>query len=145
MTSRPSDNDMSLVDPGQLQPDDTLVDTDLTDILDRGYSPPDYAPHGYGNEAEREGDGLDRHLAAEVPDVDPYAETDDDWVDENALEEDIGDDLERPRAGRLVQPDEGSSLDVDSQEVARDVGIDGAGASAEEAAMHICPPPEPNI
>jgi hypothetical protein len=33
--------------------------------------------------------------------------------------------------------------DVDSQELALDVGIDGAGASAEEAAMHLTREPEP--
>ena len=41
------------------------------------------------------------------------------------------------RAGRLVAPDEGTGADVEKDEVAEDVGIDGAGASAEEAAMHI--------
>jgi TolB-like protein/DNA-binding SARP family transcriptional activator len=47
------------------------------------------------------------------------------------------------RAGRLVAPDAGLGEDVDKQEVALDVGIDGAGASAEEAAMHITREPEP--
>ena len=45
--------------------------------------------------------------------------------------------------GRLVQPDGGYDMDVDGQEWARDVGIDGAGASAEEAAMHFTRAPEP--
>ena len=35
-----------------------------------------------------------------------------------------------------MAPDEGSHQDVDSAMVAEDEGIDGAGASAEEAAMH---------
>ena len=42
-----------------------------------------------------------------------------------------------------MAPDQGLGEDVDKQEVALDVGIDGAGASAEEAAMHITREPEP--
>ena len=41
------------------------------------------------------------------------------------------------RAGRLVDPDEGVREDAEKDLVAEDVGIDGAGASAEEAAMHV--------
>ena len=41
------------------------------------------------------------------------------------------------RAGRLVADDEGAHEDDEKQAWASDVGIDGAGASAEEAAMHI--------
>jgi hypothetical protein len=41
------------------------------------------------------------------------------------------------RAGRLVAPDEGLGVDVDSELFGDDVGIDGAGASAEEAAVHV--------
>ena len=42
-----------------------------------------------------------------------------------------------PRAGRLVEPDEGSHADTEKDMIAYDAGISGAGASAEEAAMHI--------
>ena len=48
------------------------------------------------------------------------------------------------RTGRLVQPDQGLGEDTDKQELAMDVGIDGAGASAEEAAMHITRGPDPD-
>ena len=41
------------------------------------------------------------------------------------------------RAGRLVEPDEGVHADTEKDMIARDAGISGAGASAEEAAMHI--------
>ena len=41
------------------------------------------------------------------------------------------------RAGRLVAPDEGGVGDEEPEEWATDVGIDGAGASAEEAAVHV--------
>ncbi|KRE95242.1 hypothetical protein ASG76_06130 [Nocardioides sp. Soil774] len=141
--------DMSVDDEDQLQPEDTLDDTDLDDVLDRGYSPPDRAPKGYDDyptEAERlQGESLDEKLAEEEPDIDPYAEVDDDSdrEDENALDEQLGLDEADPRSGRLVQPDEGFGEDTDKQELALDVGIDGAGASAEEAAMHITREPEP--
>jgi hypothetical protein len=141
--------DLSVDDEDQLQSGDTLDDTDLDDVLDRGYSPPDRAPKGYDDyptEAERlRGESLDEKLAEEEPDVDPYAEDDrdDDHEDENALDEQLGLDEADERTGRLVAPDEGLGADVDKQELAHDVGIDGAGASAEEAAMHITREPEP--
>jgi hypothetical protein len=141
--------DSSVDDEDQLQPEDTLDDGDLEDVLDRGYSPPDRAPKGYDDyptEAERRrGESLDEKLAEEEPDVDPYAEDDDDsdHEDENALDEQLGLDEADERTGRLVAPDAGLGEDTDKQEVARDVGIDGAGASAEEAAMHVTREPEP--
>lgn len=140
--------DMSVDDEDQLQPGDTLDDGDLDDVLDRGYSPPDRPPKGYDDyptEAEmRQGESLDERLAEEEPDVDPYAEDDDaDHEDENVPDEQLGLDEADERTGRLVQPDSGLGEDVDKQEVAFDVGIDGAGASAEEAAMHITREPEP--
>ncbi|MFL6127979.1 MAG: DUF5709 domain-containing protein [Mycobacteriales bacterium] len=42
-----------------------------------------------------------------------------------------------PRAGRLVEPDEGSAPDTEKDLIAYDAGIAGAGASAEEAAVHV--------
>ena len=139
--------DMSVDDEDQLQPGDTLDDDDLDDVLDRGYSPPDRPPRGYDDyptEAEmRRGESLDERLSEEMPDVDPYADDEDDREDENALDEELGLDEPDGRAGRLVQPDAGLGEDVDKQEVALDVGIDGAGASAEEAAMHLTREPEP--
>ncbi len=143
--------DMSIDDEDQLQSGDTLDDTDVDDVLDRGYSPPDRPPKGYDDyptEAERrQGESFDEKLAEEEPDVDPYAEEDadldSDREDENALDEQLGLDEADARTGRLVQPDSGLGEDVDKQEVAHDVGIDGAGASAEEAAMHLTREPEP--
>lgn len=140
--------DVSVDDEDQLQPGDTLDDGDLTDVLDRGYSPPDRPPKGYEDyptDAERlQGESLDEKLAEEEPDIDPYAEPEEtDSEDENALDEQVGLDEADERTGRLVRRDDGLGEDVDSQEVALDVGIDGAGASAEEAAMHVTRQPEP--
>lgn len=140
--------DQSIDGEDQLQPEDTLADGDLDDVLDRGYSPPDRAPKGYDDyptEAERlQGESLDERLAEEVPDVDPYveAEAEADREDENTLDEQVGLDEADERTGRLVAPDEGLGEDADKQELATDVGIDGAGASAEEAAMHVTREPE---
>ena len=41
------------------------------------------------------------------------------------------------RAGRLLAPDQGGVVDNEAEAVATDCGIDGAGASAEEAAVHV--------
>ena len=47
------------------------------------------------------------------------------------------DDGPDPRAGRLVAEDEGAHPDDEEELVARDVGIDGGAAGAEEAAIHV--------
>jgi hypothetical protein len=117
------------VDPeDQLQPDDTLEDRGVDDILDEGFSPPDHEPahlrRGMTLEEGRDGETLDERLAEEESDPDPYADDNDYGTAD-------------PRAGRLVAPDEGLGEDEESDEVAEDVGIDGAGASAEEAAVHV--------
>ena len=57
-------------------------------------------------------------------------------ADADILDGDVGGEVGGARTGRLLAPDEGSHEDVDSELVAEDEGIDGAGASAEEAAMH---------
>lgn len=46
-----------------------------------------------------------------------------------------------PRSGRLVEEDEGAHPDLETDLVARDLGISGAAASAEEAAVHIIDEP----
>ena len=75
---------------------------------------------------------LDQRLAEEEPDADPYDGAE---YEENLDDGEVGDD----RAGRLVDPNEGIGPDVDKDMIGDDVGIDGAAASAEEAAMHIVP------
>ncbi len=116
--------------PGNI---DDLGDSDVEDELDRGYSPPEHysAGQGYGNTAweEEHREGIDQRLSQEIPDPDPYAETDDENLDDG----EVGD----ARAGRLVDIDQGLGTDVDSDLIGDDVGIDGAAASAEEAAVHI--------
>ena len=79
------------------------------------------------------GESLDQRIAQEEPEADPYDATD---VDDEDLDDgEVGDQ----RAGRLVDLDEGLGEDTEKDLVADDVGIDGAAASAEEAAVHIVP------
>jgi hypothetical protein len=115
----------------QGEPYDTLEDRGVADVLDEGISPPEkWSPaQKFGNTAEemREGETLEQRLAQEEPDVEP--DFDGDALDDG----EVGD----RRAGRLVDPDGGIGLDTEKDLVGYDVGIDGAGAGAEEAAVHI--------
>jgi hypothetical protein len=114
---------------------------DLEDPLDRGYSPPEKwsVAQGYGNTPREEalGESLDQRLEQEEPEPDPYAEPPDE-LDEADEDREVGDH----RSGRLVAPDEGLTGDAEKDAVAQDVGIDGAAASAEEAAVHEIDPDE---
>lgn len=134
----------SVDDEDQLQPEDTLADGDVEDELDRGYSPPEKysAAQRYGNTPWEQAHDrpLEDRLAEEEPEPDPDAERS--AVSEpDDPEAEVGDE----RAGRLLEPDEGAGDDVEKDLVAEDVGIDGAGASAEEAAMHVIPEDEDDL
>ena len=114
---------------------DSLVDDrGLAEPLDEGYSPPEKwsAGEGYGNtQLEEElGETLDQRLAQEEPEPDPYDEA-------RTETEDVGGEVGRERAGRLVDENGGIGPDDEPDMVGEDVGIDGAGASAEEAAVHV--------
>ncbi|WP_027861540.1 DUF5709 domain-containing protein [Marmoricola sp. URHB0036] len=126
----------------QLQPEDTLDDRGVDDVLDEGYSPPEREPdhlrHPEG------GESIEDRLDEEEPEV--WARVEEE-ADVDILDGDVGGEVGGARTGRLLAPDEGSHEDVDSELVAEDEGIDGelvaedegidgAGASAEEAAMH---------
>ena len=127
----------SVDDEDQPQGDGDSLSDDrgLTEPLDEGYSPPEKwsVGQGYGNTPLEEelGESLDQRIAQEEPEPDPYAEAERDIDDLDDGE--VG----NVRAGRLIAPDEGAGEDEDSEPYADDVGIDGAGASAEEAAMHV--------
>jgi hypothetical protein len=126
---------------------DTLTGDPGDDPVDRGVAPPSRWTAGmrYALRGEEESESLDELLAEEEPDV--FEEAGEESWDENATGQEVSrlerDEGAEPRAGRLVAPaedtdDPGDTL-VDSRdaEVARDVGIDGGAASAEEAAMHV--------
>ena len=128
---------------------DSLVDDrDLAEPLDEGYSPPEKwsAGQGWGNTPLEEelGETLDQRLAQEVPEPDPYEQAEAEaeaeagvHLDDDPIADLTGAEVGDERAGRLVEPDEGVRLDVEKDLSAEDVGIDGAGAAAEEAAVHV--------
>ncbi len=109
-------------------------DRGLAEPMDEGYSPPEKwsVAEGYGNTPLEEelGETLDQRVAQEVPEPDPY---------EQAATEaaNVSGEVGEQRAGRLVAEDEGAHTDTEKDLVAEDVGIDGAAASAEEAAVHV--------
>ena len=116
----------------QLPLEDTLLDRGVDDVLDEGYSPPDREPAiDVPTPAEEErGESLDQRLSEEEPDVGAVPDAIDPYGDDSAGE--VGEE----RSGRLVDTG-GDLLDTEKDLLAQDVGIDGAGASAEEAAMHV--------
>lgn len=128
---------------------DSLVDDDrgLADPLDEGYSPPESWSAGqrFGNTPLEEsmGESLEQRLQQEIPEPDPYeaAEEEASQGDPDQSWTEVG----AERAGRLVDPDEGVRTDTEAALVADDVGIDGAGAGAEEAAVHVIDDDEPPL
>ncbi|MGW0600060.1 DUF5709 domain-containing protein [Streptomyces sp. NPDC002776] len=127
-------------DAGLLDAEDTLDNDGVDDPLDRGWSPPERpwaVEHNGVTAAERhQGETLDQRLAEELPDLvtpDGDGLGDCEGTDGELLDNEVG----AVRSGRLVAPDEGAHEDEEPALVATDVGIDGAAASAEEAAMHI--------
>ncbi|NYE35017.1 hypothetical protein F4692_000121 [Nocardioides cavernae] len=166
ITGDPTDNESyhgySVDDENQPQGEgDSLVDDrGLAEPLDEGYSPPEKwsAAQGYGNTPLEEsmGESLDQRVEQEVPEPDPYdvaeaeAERGDlaplvaeDSSDGEAVQAELDQtEADGDRAGRLVAEDEGVRTDTEKDLVAQDVGIDGAAAGAEEAAVHVVEDPD---
>lgn len=124
-------------DQPQGEGDSLVDDRGLEEPLDEGYSPPERwsAGQGYGNTPleESQGESLDQRLRQEEPEPDPYEQAAREEAQEDLDDGEVG----TARAGRLVDPDHGSGEDLEKDLVGEDVGIDGAGASAEEAAVHV--------
>ncbi|WP_327070439.1 DUF5709 domain-containing protein [Kitasatospora sp. NBC_01250] len=125
-------------DTGILDPEDTLSAREA-DPYDEGWSPPErpLAVEQIGTTAQEQVDGesLDQRLAKELPDpaLQPPGEETDGIGDASDTDgEPVDGEVGDLRAGRLVT----SELGVNHL-LAQDVGIDGAAASAEEAAMHV--------
>lgn len=130
----------------QLEPEDTLDDRGVADVLDEGYSPAErpWAVDSWGVTAreEAEGESLDGRLARELPDDDVDREVGDGLGDSSDTDGELVDDeVGSARSGRLVDADQGERSDDDEELHATDVGIDGAAASAEEAAVHVVSDP----
>jgi hypothetical protein len=118
----------------QLQPDDTLDERGVDDVLDEGMSPPErpsrQTAQGVTRAEEAEGETLDERLAEEEPD--PAADIDhtaagheDELLGGDGIDPSDGLEVGDERTGRLVASDDGVDGDAD------DAGIDGAAASAE--------------
>src|SRR3954469_3877142 len=123
-----------------LEGEDVLEDDGYGEVLDRGYSPRDTAVVGDDYD-----DDLGQRLAREVPDDD-----EDDDEDGDGLGDVLGtdgelrdDEVGEERAGRLSEGGDGYGDDEDEL-YAEDEGVDGAGASAEEAAVHVVRDPDDN-
>ena len=90
------------------------------DGVEAGYVPPDrpYAldERGVTRAGLRDGDTLDERLAREAPEEEP---------------------ADPDRAGRIAVAGEGAALETPDSLDGVDLGIDGGGASAEEAAVHV--------
>lgn len=139
-----------------LDASDTLDGAPGDDPLDRGVATPERWSAGmkFGSTAEeqRDGESLDQLLAEEEPDEAPFGSVDQfesGELDENATEDEVGqfllDQGPAPRAGRLVPEDDADDYLPDGSDlIARDAGINGGGASAEEAAVHLVADDEPD-
>ncbi|MEV7740095.1 DUF5709 domain-containing protein [Streptomyces sp. NPDC088921] len=132
-------------DAGVLDALDTLDYRAGDEALDEGYSPPE-RPWGVEHSGvtaseQHRGETLDERLAEEVPDVGvPAGDGIGDAWDTDGEPRD--DEVGYERAGRLVAPDEGTRQNTETDLLAFDQGLDGAGASAEEAAIHLIPDSE---
>ncbi|OYN93420.1 DUF5709 domain-containing protein [Enemella evansiae] len=128
----------------QLDAEDNLVDRNGVDPLDEGYIAPDdwSVAEGFGNTAAemRQGETLEQRCRQEEPEqgYDPDRVSGEDGFDDDPTEDDSDPEVGDRRAGRLVSAGGGyPGEDTESELVGEDVGISGAAASAEEAAMHI--------
>lgn len=137
----PAAGEYGVDDENQLQPQDTLIERGIDDVLDEGYSPPERL---YGRGAFGPSESMDQLLAEEEHDpasrVDVLLDEDEQQRSDDAEREaefperrEVG----RARAGRLVAPDLGFGEDTEAELIATDVGISGGAASAEEAAVHV--------
>jgi hypothetical protein len=130
--------------PGLLAPEESLDDEELGEEIDGpGYSPLDRPLESFtwgvtAYEVHHH-EPFDRRLARELPDFgadegpgDGLGDVSD--TDGELIDDQVGD----RRSGRIVWLDQ-DGTDPSSDLLAADVGIDGAGASAEEAAIHTIP------
>jgi hypothetical protein len=134
------DRDVDYGNP--LSPEESLDEEEFGEDISDGYSPAErpwgVSAWGVTSYEESTHESLGRRLAREVrePTDEPEGDGIGDTIgtDGELIDDQVGD----RRSGRLVLGaiDE---LDPSSDYRATDAGIDGAGASAEEAAIHVVP------
>src|SRR5262249_33027751 len=112
----PAAGEYSEEDDNQLQPEDTLIDRGIDDVLDEGYSQPE---RPYGRGALGPSESIDQQLAEE--EQDPLSRIGNPLdADEQRRSDDAAREIEFPhrrevgrvRAGRLVAPDRGFGEDL---------------------------------
>ena len=118
----------------QLQPEETLLDRGVEDVLDEGYvTGENWSPaQGFGNTVAemRQGETLEMRIAQEYQEpVKPQGP----WNPDQSEPREVG----THRAGRLVDANGGvPGRETVAGGVARDGGIDGGAATREEAAVN---------
>ena len=121
----------------QLQPDDTLDERGVDDVLDEGMSPPERPSremaHGVTSADDAEGETLDERLEQEEPD--PAAHIDHSAGGAGGRAPRRRGCGPHGRAGGRRRA-HGTTHRARWDDSADDVGVDGAAASAEEAAVH---------
>lgn len=110
-------------DDDQLTKEDGLIRRGVDDLLDEGYSPPDRDPIQQMGGLEPD-DPTEQQLRAEEQEV---------WESEPGQ---APGERQPDRAGRLEEVEDGGR---DTDTLARDAGVAGGAASAEEAAVHLQP------
>ncbi|WP_371477492.1 DUF5709 domain-containing protein [Kitasatospora sp. NBC_00315] len=127
-------------DSGLLDPGDTLSGREA-DPYDEGWSPPErplaVERDGTTNAEQQTGESLEKRLTEEIPD--PALALPDDREDGIG---DVSDTDGEPRDNEVGATRSGRLTAADGpgpSTFAVDVGIDGAAASAEEAAVHLIP------
>ncbi len=115
----------------QLQPQDTLDDRGVDDILDEGISPPErprgVTAKGVTDAEQLEGETIDERVAQEEPEV---------WEDARPSATRTSSTVTSAARSATSAPAGSRPATRRTDLYAEDEGIDGAGASAEEAAVH---------
>jgi hypothetical protein len=136
---QPVHSDVQNPPSDDLDMENVIGERGLDDMMVEGYSPPErplgVGKHGTTGEEQQEGESLDQRLAQERPDVE---EPRGDGIGDLAggAGEPVDQEAGGPRSGRLTPADDPAPRRP-SDVVARDVGIDGGAAGAEEAAVHV--------
>ncbi|WP_330172222.1 DUF5709 domain-containing protein [Streptomyces sp. NBC_01498] len=138
---QPENSDVDNGPSDDLDLENVMDERGLDEMMTEGYSPPErplgVTKYGTTGAEQRAGESLDQRLDQEVPDVAP--ETGDGVGDVPGGEGEPRDaQTGGERAGRL-EPVIDIAPRRHSDVSARDVGIDGGAASAEEAAVHLSP------
>ena len=140
--SRRTDFGNTLSEMREGEPLDRRLSEDEPDVLERELGDPVdqvLGPRGDDDPNWEESDAARTTTAADLEDPEVERLVTEAGGDTDVPAPDYAE--EDPRAGRLVEPDEGLESDTEKDMIAYDAGVSGAGASAEEAAVHVVDEP----